>query len=221
MQVEPLKKHLINMSGKKAMLFKAQISPIFTPKKIKSMFPLLLQRSEIFKAWLDSLVSQNTKIDCAEITSKLIADFSAHSIFGFDVKTIKDEESQVLSHINETIVGKTCWKNKTKLLLNRISKQLYNLMSYYLFDYDETTKFFIRFFMDIVKYREENGVNRHDIVSVLMNLKQDPSKLKCTGKSFHHFQLLALLSRIDLIFTQIQLFFISTDSTRYLFKRVV
>lgn len=53
-----------------------------------------------------------------------------------------------------------------------IYNKIYDLIGYYLFDNSEITKHFNRFVKNIVNYRKEHDIFKHDIASIFMELKQ-------------------------------------------------
>lgn len=166
--------NLFNSNGEKSLHLRAKVSPLFTPSKLKNMLPLLIQRSEIFKDWLDTLLLQNEQINCSELTEKLTADFSSACLLGYNIKSFQDERTEILKCAKRFNKGNS-WKNILKQVLPDIVmyNKLYDLIGYYLFDNSELMQTSIRFVKNVVNYKSEHKIFKHDFVNILMELKQN------------------------------------------------
>lgn len=173
MQAEPIMDNLFNSSGEKSLHFRAKISPLFTPSKLKNMLPLLIQRSEIFKNWLDTLLLRNEQINCSELIEKLVANLSSVCLFGYNINSFQEEKIEILKCVEQFNKGNS-WKYILKLVLPHIvmHNKLYDLIGYYLFDNAELMQTSTRFVKDIVNYRREHNIFKHDFVNILTEMKQ-------------------------------------------------
>ncbi|KAL6421692.1 hypothetical protein ACFW04_010930 [Cataglyphis niger] len=172
-KAEPTTYNLFFMKEKVPLQLRTKLSPIFTPNKLKTMFSLLLQRTEIFNNWLDTLLSQNEEVNCKQIMRRLFSDYTATCIFNYDI-TIEDSNSKVFQYIRSFSNIKSL-KNIFKLLLLDFSicNKMYDLIGYYLFDNKEMTECFNHFVNSIISYRKKHHIFKHDIVNIFMELKQN------------------------------------------------
>ncbi|XP_067216694.1 probable cytochrome P450 6a17 isoform X2 [Linepithema humile] len=176
---EPLSHQIFYMNTDEVQPIRAKVSPIFTPSKLKSIVPLLLQRSEIFKDWLDTLLLQNEQINYSQVTAKYTADLSATCLFGYDMQTLGDGESKVLQYIKKKMNA-----NKLKIMLIDllpdivIYNKLYDLLGYYMFNNAEELHFFTELVKDIDGYRKKYGIVRHDITDAVMKLQENGKLIK-------------------------------------------
>ncbi|XP_018049481.1 PREDICTED: uncharacterized protein LOC108687947, partial [Atta colombica] len=160
---------------------KAKLSPLFTPSKLKSMLSLLIQRSEVFKNWLDnSLLLRNKYINCSELTEKLTADYSSVCLLNYEIKTFQDKEIEICKYAKK--FNKGSWKYILKQLLpDKVThNKLYDLISYYLFD-AELMQFCFRFATDIVNYRKKHNISKYDAFNVLKELKKNQKLTEKVG----------------------------------------
>ncbi|XP_070160270.1 cytochrome P450 6B5-like [Polyergus mexicanus] len=175
-KAEPMNHNLFLMNGKLPLQLRARLSPIFAPNKLKNMYPLLLQRSEIFNNWLDTQLSQNEEVDCTKIITRLVVDYTTTCLFGYDITNIEDLDSEIIQYIKKhNDINTLKFMVKTLLPDFVIHNKIYDLIGYYLFDNSKTTEHFNRFLKNIVNYRKEHDILKHDIVSIFMELKQKKS----------------------------------------------
>ncbi|XP_067217130.1 cytochrome P450 6B1-like [Linepithema humile] len=157
-KAEPLDHQIFYMNTDEVQPIRAKVSPIFTPSKLKSMVPLLLQRSEIFKDWLDTLLLQNEQINYSQVTAKYTADLSATCLFGYDMQTLRNGENLLPNIV--------------------IYNKLYDLFGYYMFNNAEDLQFFTELVKDIDGYRKKYGIVRHDITDAVMGLQENGKLIK-------------------------------------------
>lgn len=164
--------NLFYSQGKEALDLRSKLSPLFTPSKLKTMLSLLIQRSEVFKDWLDNSLLQNEQINCNELAEKLTADFSGACLFNYDMKAFQNKRPEISKYVKKFNQGDS-WKCIIKLLLPDIAihNKLYDLIGYYLFNNAELVQFSTLFAMDIVNYRKEHNIFKHDVTSVFKECK--------------------------------------------------
>lgn len=175
--------NLFNMQGEESLHLRSMISPLFTPSKLKAMLALLIQRSKVFKNWLDnSLLLQNEQINCNELTEKLTADFSSVCLLNYDVKTFQDKRNEIFKYVKMFNKGDS-WKFIIKRLLpdKAIHNKLYDLIGYYLFNNAELVQYCILFAMDVINYRREHNIFKHDLVNIVKEYDQNRKSAEKTG----------------------------------------
>lgn len=181
-KAEPLLNTFFFLKGEEALPLRTITSVLFTPSKLKNMMSLLTQHSEVFKNWLDNSLLKNEQINCSELTDKLIADFTGICLLNYDGKTFQDKKVELCKYIKKFNKGDS-WKWTLKHLLpdKVIYNKLYDLISYYLFDNVELMQFCTRFATDIVNYKREHNIFKHDVVKVLTEMTQNGESTEKAG----------------------------------------
>lgn len=185
MQAEPLDHNIFFVDTEKAQPIRAKVSPIFTPSKLRSSVPLLLQRSQMFKDWLDTLLSQNKQINYRQVAAKYTADLTSISLFGYDMQTFGDNGDRILQYFDKK-TNANKWKVTIRELLPEIvlNNKIYHSFGFHLFGNAEQMQYFVEFVKEIDSYRKKYGIVRQDITEAIHGLKENK---KLTGKSFLQF----------------------------------
>jgi len=193
-----LEHNIFFMKTSEAQLIRTKVTPVFTTSKLKSIIPLLLQRSEIFKDWLDTLLLQNEQINCNEMAAEYTVCLSATGLFGHDMQIYEDGENKLLQFYKNRL-NSNVWKNLIKDLLPDIilNNKLYDLFGYYMFNNATNMRFFDKLVKDIDSYRKEHGhIDRHDLFNAIMGLKGNEKLVEKLGKSSLQFLKFSYLAEI-------------------------
>lgn len=171
---EPADNHIFYVKTDKAQPVRTKVTPIFTPSKLRNMVPLLLQRSKIFKDWLDTLLSQNKQINYSNVAEQYTADLCATCLFGYDIQAFEGNGIKFLEYIRQKNYAHN-WKTIIKDTLPSIvlNNKLYDLIGYYLFNNAKDMQCFTEFATNIDTYRKKNDIVRHDITDVLLGVKEN------------------------------------------------
>ncbi|KAK2586450.1 hypothetical protein KPH14_010725 [Odynerus spinipes] len=174
-KIEPLSQHLFSLETKRWRPLRIKLSPVFTSGKLKEMFGLIVECADHLEKYLESVAAKEEPVECRELTAKFTTDVIGSCAFGIEMNALADEDSEfrkmgrkVFSLSFLTIV-----KNQIR---NAIPK-LYNLLGYVL-PPSQITRFFKGLIVDTMNYRKEHNILRHDFVNLLMELKDNPEKLK-------------------------------------------
>ncbi|KAL6437110.1 hypothetical protein ACFW04_005005 [Cataglyphis niger] len=177
-KAEPIQHFLFYTSGLKAQLLKTKLSLAFTPNKHKMMFCSILESLERFDDYLEELLSKDDCVNCTNLINRLSADMFGRGFIGIDMNTLTKEINEENKFLKYTKDGmRVNWKTLIKILLTNIIPQVYNLFGYYMFDNAKITKFYTDLTINIMEQRKKHATSKHDVVSLLMEIKENPGKL--------------------------------------------
>ncbi|XP_050451966.1 cytochrome P450 6A1-like [Cataglyphis hispanica] len=169
---------LFYASGLKAQLLKTKLSLAFTPNKYKIMFCSILESLERFDDYLEELLSKDDCVNCNNLINKLTADMFGRGFIGIDLNTLTKETNKGNTFLKYTKDAmRTSWKSLIKTLLTNTVPQVYNLFGYYMFDNAKMTEFFTDLAINIMEQRKKHATSKHDVVRLLMEIKENPGKL--------------------------------------------
>ncbi|KAK2587620.1 hypothetical protein KPH14_003745 [Odynerus spinipes] len=166
-KIEPLTQHLFRLKSAKWRPLRVKLSPVFTSGKLKNMFHLLLECSEHFEKYLESVARKGEPIDSRDLTARFTTDVIGSCAFGLNIKAMDDEKNEFRR------MGQKIFRNGLKTYFRdrvRETPWLYRIIGR-LFAEKDLEKFFITTTMDMINYRKENNIRRHDFIDILVDLK--------------------------------------------------
>ena len=174
MQTEPLSQHLFSLEPERWRPLRLRLSPIFTSSKLKDMFSLILDCSNILEKYIEKLVSERECIDVREVAGVFTIDVIGSCAFGVDMNAMPKIQRK-FREIGREFFGpslKQLWKNT----LREYFPNIYTLLGYVL-PTDDTTIFFTKAVLDMIEHRRKNNIVRPDFINTLMDLQDHPEKL--------------------------------------------
>ncbi|KAK1122047.1 hypothetical protein K0M31_009893 [Melipona bicolor] len=172
---EPLSPHLFSLEAKRWRPLRSQLSPVFTSGKLKGIFSLILDCAKHLENYLDTLVKKGEPIEVRELAAQYTTDVIGSCVFGIEMKSLSDEESEFRR------MGREIFATHLKALLKFRMKEcmggLYNLLGYIL-PTDEVNKFFMKITIETLTYRKEHNVVRPDFMNILLELRNNPERVK-------------------------------------------
>lgn len=172
-------------TGLTAQLLKTKISPAFTPSKLKNMFYLMLESFERFDDYLEGLLLKDDCINCNDLTERFTADIFNRCFLGININTLTKEtnEDNKFIEYSQKLRGAN-WRGTVRSVMIDIIPQLYNLFGYYILDNAKITQFYTDLMINIMEQRKKHGISKHDFISILIEMKENPGKLaEITGKN--------------------------------------
>ncbi|XP_034947083.1 cytochrome P450 6j1-like [Chelonus insularis] len=169
---EPLSLHLFNLEPKRWRPLRNKLSPIFTSGKLKDMFYLLLECSDQMEKHLEKLDGQI--VDMRDFPARYATDVIGVCAFGLQANAMEDENS-LFRKMGKRIFDLK-FKTITRMLMGFFLPKVYNFAGYFLRD-NILDNFIIGITKDTMDYRKKNNIVRHDFVDLLMDLKNEPSKV--------------------------------------------
>lgn len=150
------------------------------------MFLLILKCADDLVDYTEKLVSRNEPIECLELTAKYTTNVIGNCAFGIEMDALSNEDSE-FRRIGRNIFRQP-WTDLLRTKIKEFSPWLYDILGYIL-PQTEITKFFIRFVVDSIDYREKNNIVRHDFIDILRELKKESDKMSEIGTYYlrNHF----------------------------------
>lgn len=153
---------------------RTRLSPVFTSGKLKEMFSLIIECSNVLEKNMEPLIAKGKPVDFRELAARFTTDVIGSCAFGINMQAMSEEQCKFRE------VGKEFFdvqvKNKLRIVLREAWPRLYTFLGYVL-PTDIVTKFFMSAVFDMIDYRKKNGIIRHDFINVLMDLQEHPEKL--------------------------------------------
>lgn len=165
---EPLSGHLFAIEGAEWRKLRTKLTPTFTSGKMKMMFDTVLNISEVMKQQLDK-DSVADVVELKETLSKFTTDVIGNIAFGLEMNSIQDPDSMFRK------MGKKIFKPdfnmQFKAFIMAGFRSLANALHMKLFSQD-ASEFFMSSIKDTFKYRQEQNVQRNDVLDLLMKLHE-------------------------------------------------
>ncbi|XP_005175909.3 probable cytochrome P450 6a17 [Musca domestica] len=146
-----------------------KLSPTFTPAKLKTMFPTLVQIGEQFvnviRSQLDAGV-EDLNID--DLCSRFTTDVIGNIAFGIECNSLVNPSTEF------RLYGEKATDFNIHPIFNIIGGKyptLFRLLNLKMFN-KEMTNFFTRIVRQTIEYREANNIRRNDFMDLLIELKK-------------------------------------------------
>ncbi|CAK9802104.1 Cytochrome P450 9e2 [Anthophora plagiata] len=144
------------------------VTPTFTTSKMKAMFPLMRNCAKRYGEILSKLPDDQGILELKDIFTRCITDAIASCAFGISVDSMTDRENIFY------MMGKRA-NNFNKFALFKITIARYLPLVYRLFRLKiidvNVDKFFEKLIADNIREREEKGINRPDMIQLLLEIK--------------------------------------------------
>ncbi|EJY57332.1 AAEL017539-PA [Aedes aegypti] len=167
---DPLSAHMFAIEGNKWRSLRQRLSPTFTSGKMKMMFPTLAAVGDQFSAFLDEEIGSGKVVEVKDFMAKFTTDIIGSCAFGIECNSFKDPHGRFRQF------GKMVFETPVHGSLVRFALKSFPEISRRLRIkalHEEASKFFYGVVEDTVKYREKNGVERKDFLSLLIDMKKD------------------------------------------------
>lgn len=162
------------------------MSRAFTPSKLKTVFPIMQESFVRLEKYMNTLLSENSCVNCSEVSNRVIADIIGNSFIGINMNILSTEGDQIHTFLKKPqLIRGTKGKQVMKRILCGTIPRLYDLIGYYLFRDDRIINFYSDFILEQIEYRKKHQIVKSDFVGLLMELRDNPGKLdKIFGKIF-------------------------------------
>ncbi|XP_031780867.1 probable cytochrome P450 6a13 [Nasonia vitripennis] len=173
-KAEPLAQHLVFLEPERWRPLRYKLSPAFTSGKLKEMFYLLKECAQHLDRLLEDCVARDPVIECRELAGKFTTDAIGVCAFGLDMHAIDGEDNEFRKTSRKMF--STSILNRIRIHLKITAPWLLDLLSPIFYD-REMNDFFIDTVAQTMDYRKKNGVKRHDFIDLLMDIRDNPSKV--------------------------------------------
>ncbi|XP_063917767.1 cytochrome P450 9e2-like isoform X1 [Zophobas morio] len=164
-------RNLFFLTGQKWRDMRSALSPVFTGSKMRHMFVLITKSAEQF---VEHFVKQNKQVHAIELKdtfARLTNDIIATTVFGFQSDSLEDRDSKFYE-MAKRITDFTGFWQGIKLLGFFIFPKLYKTLNIKILS-EQISNFFYRIVKENIKTRTEQNINRPDMISLLMEAREN------------------------------------------------
>ena len=162
---------LFSLTGQKWKDMRATLSPAFTGSKMRNMFSLIRDCSNVS---IDSIKSQlkghGDVFEMKDFFGKFTVDTIATCAFGIEVDSVKNPEND-FQRVADKISNFDGAFGALKLFGLTLCPKLMNILKIQLFG-TEVTEFFRTAVHETMSLREQKGIVRPDMINLLMQAKK-------------------------------------------------
>ncbi|KAF5308636.1 hypothetical protein FQR65_LT06097 [Abscondita terminalis] len=159
-------KNPFTLKGERWKYARNQLTPCFTIKKLKTMFPLI---DEIGKKLIKYLNQSNLdEIEAKKLSTKYTTECVASCLFGIEGNSFEEEKGELLK------IGELIFTPSMMLAIKHLIVIILPVLGNYLnfkFVPDEVTQYFKVLIGKSLKYRNENKIVRGDFLDNMRELK--------------------------------------------------
>lgn len=166
---DPLSGFLFSLTGQKWRDFRVKLSPTFTSGKLRWMFPVMKQSSEVFVDFIQKGLDRNEPVfGFGELFRRYNANLISSVAFGIDNDCINQPNNDFY------IYGLKNFENSPRNMIRQFLFQFMpRLMTIFKVKFapPDVDEFFMKIVREIVDYREKNKFSRNDFMDLLIQLK--------------------------------------------------
>ncbi|XP_031353127.1 probable cytochrome P450 6a13 [Photinus pyralis] len=167
---DPLSANLFSIGGQKWKNLRAKLTPTFTSGKMKMMFDTLVECTHPMEELMASYFVNKETIDIGDVFSRFTADVITSCAFGLECNNFKGDDTKFRAH-GKNILAPRSKATTLQVLFAAALPKLANKLGI-IFIPKESSAFFFDVVKDTIKYRRENGVQRKDMLQILMELQE-------------------------------------------------
>lgn len=164
---------LFLIRGKKWRDMRTTLSPAFTGSKMRSMFALVSEcADDLISSLLKTSENGNKPIhwEAKELSTRYANDVIASCAFGIKVNSLENSENEFYQ-IGRKSLDFSGIKAVCKFLLMRTVPSLMKALGLEILD-NKVVKFFLSMVTTTMDVRERNGINRPDMINILMRYRK-------------------------------------------------
>jgi cytochrome P450 family 6 len=164
---DPLAQNLFLLKGELWRLLRLKMSPIFTSFRLKLMFPLINTCGKQLSQYIDQ---SGMPIEAKEVAGKYATDVITTCAFGIESNCLSNPNAE-FREFGRKIFDYSVYRSfefMSAFMLPFVVK----LMGITFFS-NETTQFMRKAFWETIRQREENNIERHDFMQLLIKLKNN------------------------------------------------
>ncbi|CAI6346056.1 unnamed protein product [Macrosiphum euphorbiae] len=161
---------LFFLCGPKWKTMRQKLSPGFSSGKLKLTHNQIAACSDELMRFIKNKIKENDQIEVKETMGKYSTDVIGTCAFGLKLDTVKNENSDFRKY------GKEIFQNNYRIVFNQIltttSPRLAKLLGIAAFS-PAASAFYESAINEVIRYREENGIVRHDVAQSLIEARKD------------------------------------------------
>ncbi|KAK7865958.1 hypothetical protein R5R35_005023 [Gryllus longicercus] len=168
----PLSAHVFNLKGRRWRALRAKMTPAFTSGKTRLMFQLMSDCGHALSRHLDAPAARGDAMEMREMLAQFATDVIGSCALGLQMHAMDDPDSEFRR------VGRAVFEPTAANMARRLTLLFFPPLARALglsFEGRRITDFFTRAVREMVRFREEEGVQRHDFIDLLLQLKRHGS----------------------------------------------
>lgn len=168
---DPLSAHLVAIEGSKWKERRSKLAPVFTSSKMKMMFGILASIGDTFVSAVDKdLNASDHNIDVYDWTARYTSDVIGNIAFGIDCDCIENPKTDILRHGRNILRLSTPTQAFKMVFVNAFQKLSRHIGL--MINPKDLSDFFLKIFNDTIKCREDNKIERNDLIKLLLQMKE-------------------------------------------------
>lgn len=174
---DPLSVHIVSVEGDRWKPMRTKLTPVFTPIKMKMLFPLINNVRNELKLAMDRMLRKSEVIEIQELMLTYTTDFISSTCFGIDSNSLRNPNSDFREIGGRALIeAQTIFKKNILKNFKSVARFLgIRAIS------PDISDFFSAIVKEAVKYREENKVQRKDLLEALIQIKNEVNDEKVFG----------------------------------------
>ncbi|XP_045477327.1 cytochrome P450 9e2-like [Harmonia axyridis] len=170
--VDPLwNKNVANLKGNKWKEMRSSLSPSFTSNKMRVMFVLMEQCAKNFVQYFLLKNEEIVETEIRESFSRYISDVIASTCFGYQCNSMIDPDNEFYVKGLQASYDMSFWRHVKSSLL-RVFPWMSKVIKVTRFG-DDCTRFFRDVIKENVEFRDKNNVKRPDMITLLMEARNE------------------------------------------------
>lgn len=149
---------------------RVKLTPIFSTAKMKSMFPLITQVGEEFNEFMNTALKNRNIDNMRDLCAKYTTDVITSCAFGIQANSFKNPDAEFRT------VGKRIFAAEYKRAIEISAffffPEVVSILGFKLFE-KYGTKFLRQSFNEVLGERIKSGTSRHDLLDMLIDLKNN------------------------------------------------
>ncbi|XP_059219189.1 probable cytochrome P450 9f2 [Stomoxys calcitrans] len=165
---------ILMMENEKWRDMRSTLSPAFTGSKMRQMFQLVLQTLDEAMKYLEERskevanAAEGFELDVKDFTTRLMNGVIASTAFGLEANSFKDEGNEFYKRAKNAVSFTPA--QQIRVIFAMILPKVAKFLGIKVFD-EEFSKYFMKLVLDTMKYRQENKIQRADMIDLLMEAK--------------------------------------------------
>lgn len=178
-KIDPILAGLFTLNGNDWKRLRTKVTPAFTSSKIRGMFDTIASCSREMQTFLGKQADAEGTIDAKDVIGKFTSDVIVSVAFGIDCNSFTSPDP-VFKKIG-TMVFDVDLRKSLSQFLGFFAPSVQKFLNFRMID-KRVSDFFYETIQKTVKFREENNIQRSDLMHLLIRLKNNQS-IEDEGKS--------------------------------------
>lgn len=167
---DPLSGQLVHLSWNKARKIRAEITPAFTPIRMKDMFTNIVGVSNRLSEYMEATLKKNKEFDIEDLLARYTIDVIGSAAFGLECNSLENPENE-FRKMCEIGIAKPRHSSLIKFLLN-YNQPLARFLRIKLIPND-ISEFFLKLVQDAMNERESKNIRKMDFLDLLIDVKEN------------------------------------------------